>query len=179
MLPRPAGGTYQEREMEEGYCRDLPKSDMLAHMLDMPSVRESILRPGNQSLWSPALFHDKIGDSLANVEATLGQVVGVQQTVQCRHCEQRRGPFLHCVRMSTGDGHCANCHWSGQRGRCSFDGAPPVPNPSRVRRPRLTNEEYREHQETVRAIRERKGELVGFQRERQRALLDLRRHISR
>lgn len=42
----------------------------------------------------------------------------------------------------------------------------------------MTDEEYRAHQEMVRGLREKKGHLVRLRREGQKALLDLRGHIT-
>ncbi|KAJ5199553.1 Protein of unknown function DUF3716 [Penicillium cf. griseofulvum] len=157
---------------------DRPKSDFVAHLLAMPSRNELILRSGTWSVWSASMFSENIGESLTNVEAILIQVVGTRQEVPCKHCEERRGPFAHCVRIPEANNHWGNCHWGGDRDRCSFNEGPIAPKPTRVRRPKMTDEEYRTHQETVRVLREKKGQLMGLRREQQRDVLDYSSQIT-
>lgn len=143
---------------------------------DMPNVNEPILRVGTRNSWTPSLFSENIGTSLANVEAALIQVVGTRAEVACTHCQEIKGPFAHCVRIAGDQNHCGNCHWGGNRDRCSFNAAPATPAPIRVRRRKMTDEQYRAYQQKIRDLREQKGYLVGLRKERQKSLLDCGGH---
>ena len=57
----------------------------------------------------------------SNREAYLAQCVGAVQTVPCKSCLKDQGPWKGCVLVSGFlVGSCANCHYGGEGGRCSF-----------------------------------------------------------
>ena len=166
VAPGPWAEYVKRVKWEKAVKGTRPKSNLLGLLLSMPNVNEPILRVATRNSWTPSLFSEKIGASLANVEAVLIQVVGTRAEVPCTHCQEGLGPFAHCVRIAGDQTDCGNCHWGGNQRRCSFNTAPATPAPTRVRRRKMTDEQYRAHQQTIRELREQKGHLVGLRKER-------------
>jgi hypothetical protein len=76
----------------------------------------------------PALRHAKTCSNgtlnlhrSSNREAFVAQCVGAVQIVLCKSCRKEKGPWKGCVAVDGFlVGSCANCHYGGEGGRCSF-----------------------------------------------------------
>ncbi|KAJ5919409.1 hypothetical protein N7466_010352 [Penicillium verhagenii] len=97
------------------------KSDLLCSLIELPSVREPLLR--DEKNWPGTHLNKQIGRSIANVESAAMQVVGRLVSVPCKACVMSLGPWARCVVVDeTGNiiRSCANCHWRKQDRRCDF-----------------------------------------------------------
>ncbi|KAJ5946938.1 hypothetical protein N7454_003777 [Penicillium verhagenii] len=97
------------------------KSDLLCSLIELPSVREPLLR--DKKDWPGAHLNKQIGRSIANVESAAMQVVGRVVSVPCKACVMSLGPWARCVVVDETRNtirSCANCHWRKQDRRCDF-----------------------------------------------------------
>lgn len=88
--------------------------------------REPALRESKDKFDGPRFFK-AVGDKTVNLEALLAQATGPQPTPgqECISCQRGKGPFVSCVVVPGIFSECANCHWSQQSHRCSFNTYPP------------------------------------------------------
>lgn len=86
-----------------------------------PGLRES------RANFDGRRFYRAVGNKTENLEALLAQSTGPQVTPgeECDSCQKKRGPFVSCVIAPGIFNECANCHWSQQGRRCSFNSQPP------------------------------------------------------
>jgi hypothetical protein len=72
-----------------------------------------------------------VGESSANIESALIQVVGTRAENSCLHCLKENGTWSFCVYIEwEGAKICANCHWHNKDSKCywpSFEGLNPDP----------------------------------------------------
>ncbi|KAI2701468.1 hypothetical protein DTO012A7_1031 [Penicillium roqueforti] len=89
--------------------------------------REPALRP-SKAKYNGTRFLKAVGDKTVNVQALLAQATGPQLKpgAECLPCQKHRGPFVSCVVVPGIFSECANCHWSQQSDRCSFNTSPPM-----------------------------------------------------
>lgn len=89
--------------------------------------REPALRNSRRAFNGPRFFN-VVGAKTVNLEALLAQATGPQVTPgqEWVPCRQGRGPFVSCVVVPGIFSQCANCHWSQQGHRCSFNANPPA-----------------------------------------------------
>ncbi|GLI78714.1 hypothetical protein PoHVEF18_007035 [Penicillium ochrochloron] len=88
----------------------------------------------NSHLNEPALYQlhkspflRAVQSNTVNKEAFLAHATGSQPVPgqECVPCQQGQGPFDSCVVVPGIFSDCANCHWSQQSHRCSFNTHPP------------------------------------------------------
>ncbi|KAJ6137578.1 hypothetical protein N7471_004064 [Penicillium samsonianum] len=100
------------------------KSKLLQLLATMPLLREPVLREGH--LWTADTFNEKIGESIAKVEAAYIQCVGRVNDEEGESCLKKEGPFNACIVIDTLG--ClkkyANCHWMNKDELCNFYKAP-------------------------------------------------------
>lgn len=88
-----------------------PTAAMTA-LAPLPPARNSCERTGRTP---------KIAARAANMEAFLGQIVGVVNGTQCKHCKNGSGVWVLCVSVEGYfHGSCANCHYNNEGVRCSL-----------------------------------------------------------
>ncbi|OOQ89937.1 hypothetical protein PEBR_08325 [Penicillium brasilianum] len=106
--------------------RHIPSST-LYQIRQKSLYREPALRNSRRAFNGPRFFN-AVGAKTENLEALLAQAPGPQVTPgqECVPCKQGRGPFVSCVVTLGIFSECANCHWSQQARRCSFNTDPPA-----------------------------------------------------
>lgn len=102
------------------------KSELLQRLDSLPARREPVFRASAPN--TPDQFYGKMTRMIANVEATLMQVVGTPPDRECLHCRRSNGIFHQCIRVRGVTTHCANCHWNGKSTRCDLPRGTPPPS---------------------------------------------------
>ncbi|KAJ5096697.1 hypothetical protein N7456_007418 [Penicillium angulare] len=100
-----------------------PRTAALARLVEMPLVRELLLKP--QSNYSASGLANSIRMITRKAESAFLFVVGEEMDLKecaCSRCKRGMGPFALCVRL---EGipwltACAGCHWHMNDKKCNF-----------------------------------------------------------
>ena len=115
------------------------QGSFLPQLLKKTPLRELCVRV-KSPLDGPG-YYSQLNDRIVNIEAAVGQIVGVEQPSPCSFCHNGHGKFLQCVtNFETGMAACMACYHGNKASRCSFNAdRPDQERPTQSHKRRLSD----------------------------------------